>query len=162
MRRPATVAGASGGRWTSCWASSLGSWGAAYVAECGCESAAACGGAPAGPRADWTAPAVVGGSKGTARSRGVGVGGALGGAILRELAAGVAVSLNTIPTAVAFAFIGGFEPRAGLTGTWIVGLVMALLGGRPGEPGLSVVTSWGPASPAGWRGSPVSFRLPPV
>ena len=130
------MVGASGGPGPGrCWSSLLGSWGAAYVAECGCERAAAWGGAQAGPSADRTGPAEAGGS--------INCSGALWAdrwAILREFSAGVAVSLNTIPTAVAFAFIGGFEPRAGLTGTWIVGLIMALLGGRPGEPGLSVVT----------------------
>ncbi|MEF1218757.1 SulP family inorganic anion transporter, partial [Photobacterium damselae] len=37
-----------------------------------------------------------------------------------------------IPEAVAFAFVAGVDPMVGLYAAFIVGLVTAILGGRPG------------------------------
>ena len=50
----------------------------------------------------------------------------------RELMAGLTVALALVPEAVAFAFVAGVEPLVGLYAAFIVGLVTALFGGRPG------------------------------
>lgn len=49
-----------------------------------------------------------------------------------ELLAGLTVALALVPEAVAFAFVAGVHPLVGLYAAFIVGLVTALLGGRPG------------------------------
>ena len=49
-----------------------------------------------------------------------------------ELLAGLTVSLALVPEAVAFAFVAGVEPLVGLYAAFLVGLVTALIGGRPG------------------------------
>ena len=49
-----------------------------------------------------------------------------------ELLAGLTVALALVPEAVAFAFVAGVEPLVGLYAAFIVGLVTAILGGRPG------------------------------
>ncbi|MEO1041586.1 MAG: SulP family inorganic anion transporter [Pseudomonadota bacterium] len=54
-------------------------------------------------------------------------------AILRvEVLAGLTVALALVPEAVAFAFVAGVHPLVGLYAAFIVGLVTALIGGRPG------------------------------
>ena len=49
-----------------------------------------------------------------------------------ELLAGLTVSLALVPEAVAFAFVAGVHPLVGLYAAFIVGLITALIGGRPG------------------------------
>ena len=49
-----------------------------------------------------------------------------------EVLAGLTVALALVPEAVAFAFVAGVEPLVGLYAAFIVGLVTAVLGGRPG------------------------------
>ena len=49
-----------------------------------------------------------------------------------DLLSGFTVSLALVPEAVAFAFVAGLPPLAGLYAAFIVGLVTAFMGGRPG------------------------------
>ena len=49
-----------------------------------------------------------------------------------ELLSGLTVALALVPEAVAFAFVAGVHPLVGLYAAFLVGLVTALLGGRPG------------------------------
>jgi len=49
-----------------------------------------------------------------------------------ELMAGLTVALALVPEAVAFAFVAGVHPLVGLYAAFIVGLITALMGGRPG------------------------------
>ena len=49
-----------------------------------------------------------------------------------EVLAGLTVSLALIPEAVAFAMIAGLSPLTGLYAAFVLGLVTALFGGRPG------------------------------
>ena len=49
-----------------------------------------------------------------------------------ELLSGLTVSLALVPEAIAFAFVAGVTPLAGLYAAFIVGLITAILGGRPG------------------------------
>jgi sulfate permease, SulP family len=49
-----------------------------------------------------------------------------------ELLAGLTVSLALVPEAVAFAFVAGVNPLVGLYAAFMVGLITALIGGRPG------------------------------
>ena len=49
-----------------------------------------------------------------------------------ELLAGLTVSLALVPEAVAFAFVAGVHPLVGLYAAFMVGLITALIGGRPG------------------------------
>jgi sulfate permease, SulP family len=49
-----------------------------------------------------------------------------------EVLAGVTVALALIPEAVAFALIAGLSPLTGLYAAFVMGLVTAVLGGRPG------------------------------
>ncbi len=49
-----------------------------------------------------------------------------------ELLAGLTVALALVPEAVAFAFVAGVHPLVGLYAAFIVGLVTAIIGGRPG------------------------------
>ena len=52
--------------------------------------------------------------------------------MLVEILSGLTVSLALVPEAVAFAFVAGVAPLVGLYAAFIVGLVTALFGGRPG------------------------------
>lgn len=52
--------------------------------------------------------------------------------IKTEVLAGLTVSLALIPEAVAFAFVAGVNPLVGLYAAFIVGLITAVIGGRPG------------------------------
>jgi len=45
---------------------------------------------------------------------------------------GLTVALALIPEAVAFAFVAGIDPLVGLYGAFIMGIVTAIFGGRPG------------------------------
>ncbi len=49
-----------------------------------------------------------------------------------EVLAGITVALALIPEAVAFAFVAGVHPLVGLYAAFIVGLITACIGGRPG------------------------------
>ena len=49
-----------------------------------------------------------------------------------ELLAGLTVALALVPEAIAFAFVAKVEPLVGLYAAFIVGLVTAVFGGRPG------------------------------
>ncbi|MEQ8558739.1 MAG: SulP family inorganic anion transporter [Henriciella sp.] len=52
--------------------------------------------------------------------------------IKTELLAGLTVALALVPEAVAFAFVAGVHPLVGLYAAFIVGLITACIGGRPG------------------------------
>lgn len=52
--------------------------------------------------------------------------------IKTEILAGLTVALALVPEAVAFSFVAGVHPLVGLYAAFIVGLVTALIGGRPG------------------------------
>lgn len=49
-----------------------------------------------------------------------------------EVLSGVTVAMALIPEAVAFAFVAGLSPLTGLYAAFVMGLVTAILGGRPG------------------------------
>jgi SulP family sulfate permease len=49
-----------------------------------------------------------------------------------EILAGLTVALALVPEAIAFAFVAGVTPLSGLYAAFIVGLITALIGGRPG------------------------------
>lgn len=52
--------------------------------------------------------------------------------IKTELLAGLTVALALVPEAVAFAFVAGVNPLVGLYAAFLVGLITAVAGGRPG------------------------------
>ena len=52
--------------------------------------------------------------------------------IKTEVLAGLTVALALVPEAVAFAFVAGVEPLVGLYAAFMVGLITAIAGGRPG------------------------------
>ncbi|NIZ14565.1 SulP family inorganic anion transporter [Phaeobacter sp. HF9A] len=54
------------------------------------------------------------------------------GRLRTELLSGLTVALALVPEAVAFAFVAGVHPLVGLYAAFLVGLVTALIGGRPG------------------------------
>ncbi len=49
-----------------------------------------------------------------------------------DVLAGLTVALALVPEAVAFAFVAGVHPLVGLYAAFLVGLITAVLGGRPG------------------------------
>jgi len=49
-----------------------------------------------------------------------------------EILSGLTVALALVPEAVAFSFVAGVHPLVGLYAAFIVGLITALFGGRPG------------------------------
>ncbi len=49
-----------------------------------------------------------------------------------EILSGLTVAVALVPEAVAFSFLAGLEPLVGLYAAFVVGLVTAILGGRPG------------------------------
>ena len=49
-----------------------------------------------------------------------------------EILSGLTVALALVPEAVAFALIAGLSPLTGLYAAFVMGLVTAILGGRPG------------------------------
>jgi len=49
-----------------------------------------------------------------------------------DILSGLTVALALIPEAVAFAFVAHVEPMVGLYAAFIMGLITALIGGRPG------------------------------
>ncbi|MHA6325754.1 SulP family inorganic anion transporter [Roseivivax sp. CAU 1753] len=54
------------------------------------------------------------------------------GQIKTEFLSGLTVALALVPEAVAFAFVAGVHPLVGLYAAFIVGLITAFIGGRPG------------------------------
>jgi len=54
------------------------------------------------------------------------------GSIKDDVLSGLTVALALVPEAVAFSFVAGIDPLVGLYGAFMVGLVTAVLGGRPG------------------------------
>jgi SulP family sulfate permease len=55
-----------------------------------------------------------------------------GGSIKNDLLSGITVALALVPEAVAFAFVAGVSPVVGLYGAFMMGLITAVFGGRPG------------------------------
>ena len=49
-----------------------------------------------------------------------------------EILSGLTVALALVPEAIAFAFVAGVTPLSGLYAAFIIGLITALVGGRPG------------------------------
>jgi sulfate permease, SulP family len=49
-----------------------------------------------------------------------------------DLLSGITVALALVPEAVAFAFVAGVPPMVGLHAAFMIGLITALFGGRPG------------------------------
>ena len=49
-----------------------------------------------------------------------------------DILSGLTVALALVPEAVAFAFIAGIDPLVGLYGAFMMGMVTAVFGGRPG------------------------------
>ena len=49
-----------------------------------------------------------------------------------EILSGLTVALALVPEAIAFAFVAGVAPLSGLYAAFIVGLITAIVGGRPG------------------------------
>ncbi len=49
-----------------------------------------------------------------------------------DLLSGITVALALVPEAVAFAFVAGVDPLVGLYAAFMVGLITAIFGGRPG------------------------------
>jgi len=49
-----------------------------------------------------------------------------------DLLSGLTVALALVPEAVAFAFVAGVDPMIGLYSAFFIGLITAVLGGRPG------------------------------
>ncbi len=52
--------------------------------------------------------------------------------VKNDVLSGVTVALALVPEAVAFAFVAGVEPLVGLYAAFMVGLITACIGGRPG------------------------------
>ncbi len=52
--------------------------------------------------------------------------------IKNDILSGLTVALALVPEAVAFAFVAGVEPLVGLYAAFMVGLITAAIGGRPG------------------------------
>lgn len=50
----------------------------------------------------------------------------------KDLLSGVTVALALVPEAIAFAFVAGLSPLIGLYSAFFIGLISAILGGRPG------------------------------
>lgn len=49
-----------------------------------------------------------------------------------DILSGLTVALALVPEAVAFAFVAGVDPLVGLYGAFMMGLITAVIGGRPG------------------------------
>ena len=54
------------------------------------------------------------------------------GSLKDDVLSGLTVALALVPEAVAFAFVAGVEPLVGLYAAFLVGLITAAIGGRPG------------------------------
>ena len=49
-----------------------------------------------------------------------------------DILSGVTVALALVPEAVAFAFVAGVDPLVGLYAAFMIGIITAVFGGRPG------------------------------
>ncbi|MFT4998201.1 MAG: SulP family sulfate permease, partial [Flavobacteriales bacterium] len=49
-----------------------------------------------------------------------------------DILSGMTVALALVPEAVAFAFVAGVEPMVGLHAAFMMGILAAIFGGRPG------------------------------
>ena len=54
------------------------------------------------------------------------------GSIKSDILSGLTVALALVPEAIAFAFVAGVEPVVGLYSAFFLGLITAIVGGRPG------------------------------
>ena len=54
------------------------------------------------------------------------------GSVKDDVLSGLTVALALVPEAVAFAFVAGISPVIGLYGAFMMGLITAIFGGRPG------------------------------
>ncbi len=52
--------------------------------------------------------------------------------VKNDVLSGLTVALALVPEAIAFAFVAGVEPLVGLYAAFMVGLITACIGGRPG------------------------------
>ena len=52
--------------------------------------------------------------------------------IKNDVLSGALVAVALVPEAIAFSFIAGVSPVVGLYGAFIIGLITAVLGGKPG------------------------------
>jgi SulP family sulfate permease len=52
--------------------------------------------------------------------------------IKNDVLSGLTVALALVPEAIAFSFVAGVEPRVGLYAAFMMGLITAIFGGRPG------------------------------
>jgi len=52
--------------------------------------------------------------------------------VKNDVLSGLTVALALVPEAVAFAFVAGVEPLVGLYGAFMMGIITAVVGGRPG------------------------------
>jgi len=52
--------------------------------------------------------------------------------VRNDVLSGLTVALALVPEAVAFAFVAGVEPLVGLYGAFMMGIITAIFGGRPG------------------------------
>ena len=52
--------------------------------------------------------------------------------VQNDLLSGLTVALALVPEAVAFAFVAGVDPLVGLYGAFMMGIITAIFGGRPG------------------------------
>jgi len=57
---------------------------------------------------------------------------ATGGSVKNDFLSGITVALALVPEAVAFAFVAGVSPIVGLYGAFMMGIITAIFGGRPG------------------------------
>lgn len=49
-----------------------------------------------------------------------------------DILSGITVALALVPEAIAFAFVAGVNPQVGLYAAFMMGLITAIFGGRPG------------------------------
>ncbi len=54
------------------------------------------------------------------------------GSVRSDFLAGLTTSLAIVPETVAFAFVAGVSPIVGLYGSFLIGIVISIFGGRPG------------------------------
>ena len=54
------------------------------------------------------------------------------GSLKNDLLSGITVALALVPEAIAFAFVAGLSPLIGLYSAFFIGLISAIVGGRPG------------------------------
>ena len=69
--------------------------------------------------------------------------------VKNDILSGLTVALALVPEAVAFAFVAGVEPLVGLYAAFMVGLITACIGGRPGM--ISAATGPGFLDPTCWK-----------